>query len=402
MQSADSPSTESDDDRPFSGLNVVDLSQGVAGPHCGMLFAQNGANVIKVEPPGGDWGRTIGAQYGDFCAYNVAFNRGKRSLAVDLKSEFGLDATRQLLQAADVVVENYRPGVLQRFGLDYTTLRAANPDVVYVSITGFGQTGPRASLPATDAILQSFSGLMSVNRGSDGMPHRVNVLLIDVATGLYAFQAASTALYKRAVRGGGRHVSVSLMEAIGALQAGAMIEHHLGKASGKAPQSPAFSFATADGYVTINLRRDAHFQSLCGLLGCKELTDDVRFAKSSVRIHHVDELLPLLNGKLKAWKRADLIESLTELDLLHAPVNDYDDYFDDAHVKELEAVQWIDHPGTGRVPMHAIPGLVTPRNGPLAHSPAIGEHSLQILRELGIEQSTVDAGLTAGAIKSSP
>ena len=207
MQSADSPATAADDDRPFSGLNVVDLSQGVAGPHCGMLFAQNGADVIKVEPPGGDWGRTIGARYGDFCAYNVAFNRGKRSLAVDLKSELGLDVTRRLLQAADVVVENYRPGVLQRFALDYATLRATNPEVVYVSITGFGQTGPRASLPATDAILQSFSGLMSVNRGNDGMPHRVNVLLIDVATGLYAFQAASTALYKRAVRGGGRRTS---------------------------------------------------------------------------------------------------------------------------------------------------------------------------------------------------
>ncbi|MFT5444942.1 MAG: crotonobetainyl-CoA:carnitine CoA-transferase CaiB-like acyl-CoA transferase [Gammaproteobacteria bacterium] len=402
MQSADSPLTATDDDRPFSGLNVVDLSQGVAGPHCGMLFAQNGANVIKIEPPGGDWGRAIGVPYGDFCAYNIAFNRGKRSLAVDLKSDLGLDATRQLLQAADVVVENYRPGVLQRFGLDYTTLCAANQDVVYVSITGFGQTGPRASLPATDAILQSFSGLMSVNRSSDGMPQRVNVLLIDVVTGLYAFQAASTALYKRAMRGGGRHISVSLMEAVGALQAGAMIEHHLGKVSGKAPLSPAFSFAAADGYVTINLRRDAHFKLLCRLLECEELAGDVRFSESSVRIQHADALLPVLNGKLKAWKRADLIESLTELDLLHAPVNDYDDYFDDAHVKELDAVHWLEHAGTGSVPIHAIPGLVTPSEGPLAHSPALGEHSLQILRELGIEQSSVDAALTAGAVKSSP
>ena len=402
MQSADPPSTATDDDLPFSGLNVVDLSQGVAGPHCGMLFAQNGANVIKVEPPGGDWGRAIGAQYGDFCAYNVAFNRGKRSLAVDLKSELGLNATRQLLQAADVVVENYRPGVLQRFGLDYTTLREVNPEVVYVSITGFGQTGPMASLPATDAILQSFSGLMSVNRGSDGVPQRVNVLLIDVATGLYAFQAASTALYKRAMRGGGRHISVSLMEAIGALQAGAMIEHHLGKASGKAPQSPAFSFAAADGYITINLRRDAHFEALCRLLECEELAGDVRFADANARMQHAGELLPVINGKLKAWARADLIESLTELDILHAPVNDYDDYFDDEHVKELRAVQWIDHPGTGCVPIHAIPGLVTASEGPLAHSPALGEHSLRILRELGIEQSTVEAALAAGAVRSSP
>ncbi|MFT5394785.1 MAG: crotonobetainyl-CoA:carnitine CoA-transferase CaiB-like acyl-CoA transferase [Gammaproteobacteria bacterium] len=163
-----------------------------------MLLAQNGANVVRVEPPGGDWGRAIGRQYGDFCAYNVAFNLGKRSLSVDLKSPFGLEAVRRAMERADVVVENYRPGVLKRFGLGYETLTATNPEVVYVSVTGYGQVGPRAKLPATDSILQAYAGLMSANRGEpDGMAQRIGVLVIDVVTGLYAFQAVTTALYKR-------------------------------------------------------------------------------------------------------------------------------------------------------------------------------------------------------------
>jgi CoA:oxalate CoA-transferase len=382
-----------DDDLPFADLRVVDLSQGVAGPHCGMLFAQNGTDVIKVEPPSGDWGRAIGANYDDFCAYNIAFNRGKRSLAINLKSQLGLDTTRQLLSSADVIVENYRPGVLQRFGLDYTSIKAINPEVIYVSITGFGQSGPRAKLPATDAILQSFSGLMSVNRGADGIPHRVGVLMIDVATGLYAFQAASTALYKRATRGGGRHVNVSLMESIGALQAGTMIEQHLQSVGGKTPGAPVVTFETADAHMTINLRRDVHFRGLCSMLGCHAFVDDPRLATFDARIEHAGEWLPTLREKLKAWTNAALTQALTEQDILHGPVNTYSDYFDDEHVKANCSVQWIDHAGTSRVPIHAIPGLVTACDGPLAHSPHLGEHSTQILIELGI-----DAAIAAGSV----
>jgi crotonobetainyl-CoA:carnitine CoA-transferase CaiB-like acyl-CoA transferase len=394
-----SQSSTVDDDLPFSALRVIDLSQGVAGPHCGMLFAQNGADVIKVEPPDGDWGRAIGAKHEDFCAYNIAFNRGKRSLAVDLKSALGLDTTRQLLSSADVVIENYRPGVLQRFGLDYDNLKAINPHVVYVSITGFGQSGPRAKLPATDAILQSFSGLMSVNRGSDGMPHRVGVLLIDVVTGLYAFQAASTALYKRATRGGGgRHLSVSLMESIGAVQAGSMIEYHLQSIGGKPPGAPVVTFETADAHMTINLRRDVHFHRLCAMLGCDAFVEDPRFASFDSRIEHAGEWLPILREKLKTWDNAALTQALSERDILHGPVNTYSDYFDDEHVKAGGSVQWIDHPGTGPVPMHAIPGLETAHDGPLAHSPRVGEHSKQILKELGIDAAAVDAAITAGSV----
>ncbi len=384
-------------DLPFDGLKVVDLSQGVAGPHCGMLMAQHGADVVKVEPPGGDWGRAIGRQYGDFCAYNVAFNRGKRSVALDLKSAFGLDATRRLLQGADVIIENYRPGVLARFALDYDAICRDNPDVIYVSVTGFGREGPRSSFPATDSILQAFSGLMSVNRDSGGMPQRVGVLVIDVVTGLYAFQAASTALYRRAIRGGGRHLSVSLQESIGAVQAAKMIEFHLEGPEGEKAGVPVATYETADGYLTINARRDAHFTALCELLGCPELGDDPRFASAVLRRENEAVLMPPLIERVRGWKSDALADALAEHDILHAKVNDYADYFADEHVRSVSSVGWIDHPGTGTIPLHNIPGLAAPESGSrLATSPAIGEHTREILTGLALDEAEIDAALASG------
>jgi crotonobetainyl-CoA:carnitine CoA-transferase CaiB-like acyl-CoA transferase len=364
-----------------------------------MLLAQNGANVIKVEPPGGDWGRAIGRQYGDFCAYNVAFNRGKRSLSVDLKSPFGLNAVRRAMERADVVVENYRPGVLQRFGLDYETLTATNPDVVYVSVTGYGQVGPRAKLPATDSILQAYAGLMSANRGeSDGMPQRIGVLVIDVVTGLYAFQAVTTALYKRALRGGGKHISVSLMDSIGAVQAGKMIEFSMEGDHPAKAGVPVATYELQDGVMTINARREPHFRRLCEILACEEFIDDPRFVSNAVRLEHESELLPTLRERVKSWTVDALSAELTRADILHGPVNTYGDYLADEHVTETKAVHWMEHSELGRIPIHAIPGLEFASEGPRAASPRIGEDSVAVLQALGLNPSAIEAAITDGAV----
>jgi crotonobetainyl-CoA:carnitine CoA-transferase CaiB-like acyl-CoA transferase len=384
-------------DLPYEGLVVVDLSQGVAGPHCGMLFALNGADVIKVEPPAGDWGRSIGRRYGDFSAYGVAFNRGKRSVAIDIKSPQGRELAARLLARADVVIENNRPGVLARLGLGYEQVRAANPSVVYVSVTGFGQDGPNRDLPATDSILQAYSGLMSANRDTAGMPQRIGVLVIDVVTGLYACQAAATALYRRATRGGGRHVTVSLMDAIGAVQAGKMIEFHLEGDHGQPGGVPVATYETADGYMTINARRDPHFVALCQVLGLPDLATDPRFATAPARLVHEAELMPLLRERVKARSMADLAATLTAADVLHAPVNDYRRYLDDAHVVETCAVTWIEHPQVGCIPLHRIPGLPTKAASP--PSPAIGEHTHEILAEIGLPPSAIDALVAAGVVR---
>lgn len=379
------------DDLPFTGLKVVDLSQGVAGPHSGMMMALNGADVIKIEPPTGDWGRAIGRQYGQYAAYNIAFNRGKRSLGLDLKHPAGLAITKQLMHDADVIIENYRPGVLARFGLDYDTLRLTNPTVIYVSVTGFGQQGPRSNAPATDSILQSFSGFMSANRDREGVPQRLGVLVIDVVTGLYAFQAIATALYARAVRGmGGRHISVSLMESIGAVQAGKMIAYHLEGGEAQMAGVPSGTFRTADGHLTINARRDRHFQALTQILGLPELASEAKFSTMSARAAHAAELMPIITERIATWHTDALVAQLKANDILHGPINDYADYFNDAHVQAIEAVRWIEHATVGRIPIPTIPGLPLPEpDSQLAHSPGIGEHSRTILSDLGYAEGEI-------------
>ena len=383
----------------LEGLHVVDLSQGVAGPHCGMLLALNGADVVKVEPLEGDWGRGIGRRYGAFSAYAAAFNRGKRSAAIDLRKDDGRRIVARLAERADVVVENNRPGVLARYGLDDAAVRRGNPDVVYVSITGFGEEGPNRDLPATDSILQAYSGLMSANRDAAGMPQRIGVLVIDVVTGLYAYQAAVTALYRRAVRGGGRHVSVSLMDAIAAVQAGKMVEYHLEGDHRQPGAVPVAAFETADGYMTINARRDPHFAALCRLLDVPALAADPRYATPEARVTHEAELMPLLRERVKCWSMRELDEALTRADVLHAPVNDYRRYFDDAHVAATGAIAWLPHPGMGEIPLPRIPGLPQPVAGSAgARSPGVGEHTREILAELGIPAAEIAALEAAGAI----
>ena len=199
-------------DAPFAGLKVVDLSQGVAGPYCGMLLAQHGADVIKVEPTGeGDWSRTLGKRYGGHTAYSIPTNLGKRSIALDLKSAEGKDVLWRLIGGADVLLEGFRPGVLDRLGFGYEAVAKREPRILYLSVSGFGQTGPLAGRPAMDPVLQAFTGLMMDNKGEDGIPHRVPFVVIDMSTALYAFQALSAALYARRDVPQGRRIEVSLL-----------------------------------------------------------------------------------------------------------------------------------------------------------------------------------------------
>ncbi len=215
-------------DAPFAGLKVIDLSQGIAGPYCAMLLAQHGAQVIKVESLGeGDWARALGARYGSHTAYSIIGNMGKRSIAVDLKSEAGKQVVWRLLDGADVFLEGFRPGVIRRLGFDYTAVSARVPRILYLSISGFGQTGPLAERPAMDPVLQAYTGLMAENRGDDGIPHRVPVIVVDMSTALYAYQALSSALYARRDEAHGRYIEVSLMQAATALQSIRLMACHL-------------------------------------------------------------------------------------------------------------------------------------------------------------------------------
>ncbi|MBN8901270.1 MAG: CoA transferase, partial [Rhodospirillales bacterium] len=199
---------------PFDGLKVVDLSQGVAGPYCATMLAQYGANVIKVEPTDtGDWSRGLGTRYGDHTAYSIPANVGKRSIALDLKQAAGRDVLWRLVQGADVFVQGFRPGVIDRLGFGYAAVAAREPRILYVSVSGFGQTGPLAERPAMDPVLQAYTGLIAENVGEDGIPHRIPIIAIDMSTGMYAFGAVATALHAREKLPHGRHIEASLMQA---------------------------------------------------------------------------------------------------------------------------------------------------------------------------------------------
>src|SRR5262249_39525991 len=215
-------------DAPYRGLKVLDLSQGVAGPYCGMLLAQHGANVIKVEPTGdGDWARTLGRYYGGHSAYSIPSNLGKRSIGLDLKSDAGKEVLWRLIEGADVLLEGFRPGVLDRLGFGYEAVSKREPRLLYLSVSGFGQNGPLAGRPAMDPVLQAFTGLMIDNKGEDGIPHRVPFAVIDLSPGLSAFQALPAALYARRHLPYGRRIDVSLLQAASAMQVIRMIMVYL-------------------------------------------------------------------------------------------------------------------------------------------------------------------------------
>jgi crotonobetainyl-CoA:carnitine CoA-transferase CaiB-like acyl-CoA transferase len=389
-----------DDDLPFSGLTVFDAAQGVAGPHCGFLLAQHGATVIKVEPIDGDWGRKLGKTYGEHCAFSVMVNRGKQSISLDLKNPEALAIAKELASKADVVLESFRPGVMKRFGLDYGAVSAVNPSVVYLSVSGFGQTGPNSKLPVTDSVMQAFSGFMSINKDASGTPQRFGMIAIDVMTGLYAFQAVSAALYRRLRTGKGKHIDCSLMASVGAFQMAKMIEFHKEGDEIQAPGVPVGTFRTLDGYININARRDHHYASLCKIMERPDLATDPRFSTYEGRVANEAALMAIVREATAQKPTAFWSEALNREDVLNAAVFSYGDYFADPHVKEFGAISWMTHPEIGEIPVTVLPGIDTaPAGTPLSHAPSIGAQTHQVLASLGRSQADLARLADAGAIR---
>lgn len=375
-------------DRPFAGLRVLDFSQGVAGPHCGLLFAEAGADVVKIEPPGGEWGRKVGKSFGDYSAHFVAYARGKRSVVLDLRTDAGRAAAKRLALRSDVVIEAFRPGVMERSGLGAATLRAAKPGLVYVSVNGFGDEGPLKDAPSTDGRIQAFTGLIALNKGEDGRPHKINIILVDIVTGMYAFQAASTALYAIAKGAPGRHLKISMVQAAAALQAPKLVQY---ATEGDAPDAlyyPAGVFATADGAINVLVMKEKEWQEVCAAFGWSDLFADARFATKESRVAHEATLRDLLAPRFAARTTADWERDLTKLDIMHAPVYGYGEFLAHPQTAASQAVAWVDHKAIGRIPHATVPGRdpVDPE-GPLARAPGVGEHTEEVLKEAGIGEN---------------
>ena len=387
--------------RAFEGIRVFDATQGVAGPHCAMLLAQHGADVVKVEPMGGDWGRAIGKQHGEHSAYGLSVNRGKRSIALDMKHPEGVEIARKLAFEADVVLESFRPGVMGRFGLDYESVKAKNPGVVYLSVTGYGQQGPYSKRPVTDSVIQAYSGWMSINKDKDGLPQRISIIAIDVMTGLYAFQAVAPALFLRSRTGEGQYLDVPLAAAAAAFQAGKMIEYRLEGAEPSVLGAPLGTFKTSDGFINMNARRDAHFLALCDMIGQPEWKDDPRFATQESRIANEAALMEVIRPAMETKTSEEWLTQLEQADILAAKVNDYGDLFEDPQVKAVDQVVWLNQKGFDQtLPVPQIPGQ--PKIEPdsfLAHVPDPGEQADEILAEIGYDTDRIAALRSDKAIR---
>ena len=390
------------DDLPFEGLRVLDLSQGVAGPYCGMLLARNGADVIKLEPTGaGCWSRQLGKAVDDHTAHSLIVHRAKRSLSLDLKSPAGCAIAQRLAADCDVLIQNYRVGKIDRFGLDYETVRQNNQAVVYLSITGFGATGPMADLPATDSVMQAYTGLMSINRDATGMPQRINMLAIDFACGLYGFQAVAAALYRKAMKGVGKHIETSLLEASLAYQEAALVESALQGDVVEPIGMPVGTFRTGDGYMSINARRQPQFERFATLLERNEWIADRRFANPRARVENREALLALIRPEIETKTTEEWCALLTGIDVLHGPVHTHQEVFQADQVKAVSALRWIDDPVLGAVPMATLPGQPPPVTGDqYTLSPRLGEHTREVLAELGHDAEAVAELIRSGVAQA--
>ncbi len=371
-------------EKPYAGLRVVDLSQGIAGPYCAMLLAQYGADVVKVEPPDGDWSRVLGPRYGSHTAFSVIGNLGKRSIVLDLKQEEDKERLRRLVQTADVFMEGFRPGVAARLGFDFEAVKALAPAIVYVSVSGFGQAGPLSTKPAMDPVLQAFTGFTLDNKGHDGIPHRANPVIVDMSTALYTHQAVAAALYARRDDARARFIDSSLMAAAANLQAVRMCATIMEGGTTPIATSPSGVFRTADGWLHLVVLKNSDFQTLCGLLDRADLAADPRFAGPAGRAAHAEELNAAVAAHVAAQPTAHWQDCLTAAGLQNEAVQNYEQFAAHPQTAAMGLVSRLAQPGGDRlwpVPNPAgAPPLVS--GSPQATAPALGQHTEEVLLEL--------------------
>ncbi|MEJ1978677.1 MAG: CoA transferase [Acetobacteraceae bacterium] len=363
---------------PLDGLKVVDFSQGVAGPFGAMLMGDFGAEVIKIEPLGGDWSRTMGARVGDTeSATYLAINRNKRSIAIDLKDSRCLGVAKELVTGADIVVQNYRPGVMARYGLDYATLSPSRPDLIYCSVSGFGSEGPWVNYPSGDSTIQAWAGLMSIVGGADDEPTRVGNVVSDILTGMNIFQGALLAILNRARTGKGTEVEVSLMDSMIAFQTPAFAEF---LATGSVPGrtgnhhplvTPSGLFKTRDSSIVFSVLQH-QWPAFCAFFGMPELATNPAFAQNPDRRANRAALTAILQPLFASESTAEALRRLRACDVQCAPVNDYAGVAADPQVQLNGMLQSIDHPTLGSTPFVRNPVKVRGLDPARACAPILG------------------------------
>ncbi len=392
-------------DAPFAGIKVVDLSQGIAAPYAAMLLAQYGATVIKVETlDGGDWVRASAPRPGGNTALSVMGNLGKQSIGLDLKSPEGCAVLWRLLEGADVFMEGFRAGVIGRLGFGYDAVAAKHPGILYLSMSGFGQTGPYAERPAMDPVLQAFSGIMAENRDLDGRPINVASIPVDLMTSLYAFQALSAALYARRGETRGRYIEASLMQGAAWFNTYAMLQRVIFDGDPPGARAHRGVYKTADGWILAIVAGRRGWADFCEALGRPELGADPRFATVVTRLEHNAILAPLVGEAFAAHPNAHWTARLTEYGVMHSVANDSLDVLRDPHVEETGLFAHLTQPGlAAKMPIPRIPGAPPMEDGtPRGTAPLAGADTDAILAAHGYGKAEI-AGLRArGVVPAGP
>jgi len=384
---------------------VLDATQVMAGPYCAMVLADLGATVIKVEPPAGDSTRQMpGASGTDSPSFN-AVNRGKRSIVLNLKTAGGREVFTRLARSSDIVVENYRPGVMTSLGLDYAALSAVSPRLIYASISGYGQTGPQRGKGGFDLIAQGVSGIMSITGERGGAPVKAGVPVTDLGAGLFALVGILAALEHRHRTGVGQQVDTSLVDAGVALSVWEATEYFSGAgvpaALGSAHRmnAPYQAIRCADGYITLGAANERLFRRLCEVLGHTEWGDDAPFTDNARRVKNRDVLAARIESITATQPRAHWLALLEASDIPCGPINDYAQVFADPQVLAREMVVETDHPTLGHlrtlgspIKLSATPPDVSRR------APQLGEHTDEVLREAGYTGEEIAAFRRSNAV----
>ncbi|MBI2726899.1 MAG: CoA transferase [Polaromonas sp.] len=403
---------------PLSHVRVLDLSRILAAPWAGQILADLGAEVIKVERPGaGDdtrsWGppflKDAKGQDTKEAGYYLAVNRGKKSITVSLDKPEGQRIVRELAMKSDIVLENYKAGTLERYGLDQASLRKLNPRLIYCSVTGFGQTGPRKDQPAYDFLIQAMGGLMSVTGERDGKPgggpQKVGIPIVDLMTGMYTAVSVLAALARRNETGVGDSIDIAMLDVQVATLSNQAMNYLV---SGKVPArngnahpniQPQDVYACADGDFILVVGNDGQFGKLCEVLGAADWSSDERFATNAQRVRNIAVLSALLEERFSLWKRVDLIAALDGAGVPAGAINSVPEVFEDPQVRHREMLKSVPHPSGVMVPQVGTPMRFSEAQLKTCDAPPLlGQHSDAILADLGYDGPGIAALRTSGVI----
>lgn len=390
----------------LSGVTVLELGQVIAGTFGGVILADLGAEVIKIEPPSGDTARNANiAPLDGESTIHLFMNRGKKSVVLNLKDPRGLELFYSLVAQSDVVIDNFRPGVMSRLGIDHDTLKKHNERIITVSVTGFGEYGPARDKAAFDLVVQAYSGHVDITGPAEGDPARVGIPIADISGGIYSCISVLAALVGRELHGTGRHADVAMLDSLVSMLSYDALDYlntgnkltRLGTAH--AHIVPWQAFATSDGYVVVAARDEKFWRNLCDAVGRPDLIDDPRTVDNAARVKNREFVISTLQEVFAARSRADWLEALDEYDIPNAPVNNIAEVFADPQVQARDMIQTYTHPTVGEVKYPPSPVKFDGWENRRVPAPMLGEHTATVLSSrLGLDETEITSLASSGVV----